>query len=723
MPSFRIARIFPFICSFAVTTILPLVAASVAGAETTSAIYLVFTLSADGRVTPAHAAEVTIAGSLGDGRPTKENAGARRDADSIAIRVDDATGAAVFRGEVEVPRIVRGEFHGGEGGVIDGHVHEQVTRPFVVRLPAVDAVTLEIAAPGSRRPQRFSVPALLGEYRSTTSARDGGSIPAPAPLEGWTNGDPAHRVDLLVLGDGFTASQEAAFTSAALEVMDGMFSISPYSDYRNYVNAAALFTPSLEEGADQPPYQVGCTEYGFGQTCCADSSAASVPPRFVDTAFDATYCTRNIQRLLTVNGAKVFAAAAAVPDWDQVIVIVNSPVYGGSGGGLSVISLHGSAIEVAQHEYGHTFAALADEYTTPYPGYPPCSDTDDALPSCERNVTNETDRDFIKWAKWIDPLQAVPSAGQPPLPTDAGLWSGARYVQSGMYRQGYICIMRALGRPFCDVAAEAYVQRLYEGGWGIPLGGIDVIEPGSETPAPGDVVVAFPGTTFSARVFGPEAGPDLDVRWLVDEVEVDVSTAESGAIVSHTLDTTLGDHVVQLRVTDMSSVLHPTTRPGLTRVRTWNVEVASPPTTTVPGSTTSTMITTTTTLFPSSSTTTSVTSTTATVTTTTTEARATTTTTLGTSSTTSSTSTTLGTTTTTLDTELRCAQPVSTGPTPVATDCLYLLNAAVGLAACTPECLCAPKGALPVLATDTLVCLTAAVGGDVELRCPCGPFP
>ncbi len=713
-------RIFPILRSGAAITIAILFATSSAGAETSSAIYLVFTLAPDGRVTPAHAAEVSIAGRLDESHSTDETAGMRRDADSIAIRVDDAAGAVVFRDTVEVPRIVRGEFHGGKGGVIDGHVHEQASRPFVVRLPALAEATVEIAAPGSRRPQRFDVSALLAEYRSTVSARDGGSAPQLAPLEGWTNGDSAHRVDLLVLGDGFTASQEAEFTSAALEVVDGMFSISPYSDYRNYVNATALFTPSLEEGADQPPYQSGCTQYGFAQTCCGDPSASSLTPRFVSTAFDATFCTLNIQRLLTVDGAKIFTAAATVPDWDQILVIVNSPVYGGSGGSLSVISLHGSAIEVAQHEYGHTFGALADEYTTPYPGYPACSDADHELPSCERNVTDETDRNLIKWAKWIDPSQAVPSAGAPPLPTDAGLWSGARYLQSGMFRQGYLCIMRALGRPFCDAAAEAYVLRLYEGGWGIPLGGIDVIEPRSETPAPGAVVVAFPGTTFSARVLGPAVGPDLDVRWLVDEIEVDVSTAESGAVVSHTLATTPGDHVVQLRVTDTSSVLHPTTRPDLTRVRTWNVEVRAAPTTTLPSPTTTS---TTTTLFPSSSTTTSVTSTTATVTTTTTEAQATTTTTLG-ASTTTSTSTTLGTTTTTtLDAESRCAQPSSSGPTPIATDCLFLLNAAVGLAVCTPECICAPKGALPVSATDALVCLTAAVGGNVELRCPCGPLP
>jgi len=66
-----------------------------------------------------------------------------------------------------------------------------------------------------------------------------------------------------------------------------------------------------------------------------------------------------------------------------------------------------------------------------------------------------------------------------------------------------------------------------------------------------------------------------------------------------------------------------------------------------------------------------------------------------------------------------CAQPVSTGPAPVASDCLYILNVAVGAASCEQECACAPKGTLPVSATDALVCLAIAVGGSGSLSCPC----
>jgi hypothetical protein len=66
-----------------------------------------------------------------------------------------------------------------------------------------------------------------------------------------------------------------------------------------------------------------------------------------------------------------------------------------------------------------------------------------------------------------------------------------------------------------------------------------------------------------------------------------------------------------------------------------------------------------------------------------------------------------------------CGQPASSGPEPVATDCLYILNVAVGLLTCSPECACAPKGSLPISATDALTCLASVVGGSVAPDCPC----
>lgn len=65
-----------------------------------------------------------------------------------------------------------------------------------------------------------------------------------------------------------------------------------------------------------------------------------------------------------------------------------------------------------------------------------------------------------------------------------------------------------------------------------------------------------------------------------------------------------------------------------------------------------------------------------------------------------------------------CSQPVSTGAMPVASDCLFILNAAVGLQTC--GCECDPSGDSKTTATDALTCLNVAVGVDLPLACPCG---
>jgi hypothetical protein len=67
-----------------------------------------------------------------------------------------------------------------------------------------------------------------------------------------------------------------------------------------------------------------------------------------------------------------------------------------------------------------------------------------------------------------------------------------------------------------------------------------------------------------------------------------------------------------------------------------------------------------------------------------------------------------------------CGQPLSNGSGPVTTDCLYILNVAIGLQSCSPDCICAPNGVLPTAADDALACLIAATGATSVLDCPCG---
>jgi hypothetical protein len=76
------------------------------------------------------------------------------------------------------------------------------------------------------------------------------------------------------------------------------------------------------------------------------------------------------------------------------------------------------------------------------------------------------------------------------------------------------------------------------------------------------------------------------------------------------------------------------------------------------------------------------------------------------------------TTTTTIGAE-QCSLPVTEGPTPKASDCLFILGAGVGSRTCTPVCICDTDASGAISASDALRCLRAAVGQPVTIDCPC----
>src|SRR4029079_6362851 len=70
-----------------------------------------------------------------------------------------------------------------------------------------------------------------------------------------------------------------------------------------------------------------------------------------------------------------------------------------------------------------------------------------------------------------------------------------------------------------------------------------------------------------------------------------------------------------------------------------------------------------------------------------------------------------------------CGQPVGSGAQPIASDCLFILRAAVGSETCRPDCVCDTNDTDDTTASDALVCLKKAVGQDVGLDCRCPASP
>ncbi len=466
----------------------------------------------------------------------------------------------------EVPRFIRGEFAAnGVDGDIKAYQVEQQERSFALRIPANAGSRIKLEYMGVR--SELNVQNVAANASKLALA----NIEIKPQPKAFVNS--SNRVDILVLGDGYTSAEQALFNTDAENLRVSMFNYSPYKQYANMVNWTTTFTASAQSGSDHPPFLAGCTS----TSCCADTAAQSDPKAagagiFVNTAFDGRFCTSQIHRLVTINSAKVNAAAAAYPDSDQLIVLMNDSVYGGSGGSIAVTTTNANAKLIVIHEYGHTFHDLADEYTSPYPGFPACSDISPSN-TCEVNVTNQTNASLIKWNSWLTSGNAIPT---PAGTAGIGLFEGARYQTTGVYRPANACGMRSLGAQFCSICSQAYVLKLYRGGWGKPATGIDLIDPGSEVPSASSAVSYSVGNTvnFGASVLRPT--PDtLSMQWYLDSVPVNGATSSNFNF--QQLTPTPLTRTLELRVTDNSTLVKAEMAgTDMVHSRTWTIQVSPP---------------------------------------------------------------------------------------------------------------------------------------------------
>lgn len=258
------------------------------------------------------------------------------------------------------------------------------------------------------------------------------SAPPPnrgALIEIQKAGAPADKVDLLILGDGYTRAEQATFEQQARRLVDLLFEQSPYREHRNDFNVWALCPPAEASGISRPSTGIqrrsplGCSYDAFGSE------------RYV----------------LTLDN-KAWRDVAAWAPYEFVEILVNGETYGGGGiFGLYATVAAGNAYApyVFVHEFGHHFAGLADEYYTSEVAYEGGKDRPEPW---EPNVTANPLRP--KWAAFLD-------AGVP-LPTPWKKQAFEDHARAAAERRKKI---RAENRPEADMvahmrAAEAFDTQL-----------------------------------------------------------------------------------------------------------------------------------------------------------------------------------------------------------------------------------------------------------------------
>jgi hypothetical protein len=302
-------------------------------------------------------------------------------------------------------------------------------------------------------------------------------------LEIERNGEPSVKVDLLILGDGYTAAEMGKFERDARRLAATLFKTSPFKERRKDFNVWALSPPATESGISRPSTGVHRA-----------------------SPLGATYDAFGSERYVLTFDNAAFRRTASFASYDFVEILTNTRTYGGGG----IFNLYGTVAAdsawsdyVFVHEFGHHFAALADEYYTSAVAYAPATER---IEPWEPNVTALLDPANLKWKDLVSPDTPLPtpwekeafenysreiqrrrreirSQNRPEQEMDAlfreelaqektmfarekyanrvGAFEGANYEAKGFYRPQVDCIMFTRTDAFCAVCRRA-IERVID---------------------------------------------------------------------------------------------------------------------------------------------------------------------------------------------------------------------------------------------------------------------
>ncbi len=302
--------------------------------------------------------------------------------------------------------------------------------------------------------------------------------PSPGALmELQKMGDPATKVDLLVLGDGYTEAERGKFEKDARRFVEALFSTSPFREHRKDFNVWGLCPAAEESGVSRP------------------SSGT-----YRRSPVGASYDTFGTERYVLTTENRALRDVASFAPYEFIEILVNGQTYGGGGifnqyATVAIDNLWADYVGV--HEFGHQFAALADEYYTSDVAYLPAGKKTEPW---EPNVTALLDPANLKWKDLVAAGTPVPTpwdkeefdrferdiqrqrkelraAGKPEAEMDelfrkqrekedamlgsqkyagkVGAFEGANYEAKGYYRPELDCIMFTRHKTFCAVCRRA----------------------------------------------------------------------------------------------------------------------------------------------------------------------------------------------------------------------------------------------------------------------------
>ncbi|MBI4586866.1 MAG: hypothetical protein HY717_22865 [Planctomycetes bacterium] len=272
-------------------------------------------------------------------------------------------------------------------------------------------------------------------------------------------GPPRLRVDLVILGDGYLPEDfgpKGKWAIDTAQLVKNFFEKLPFKTLRGLFNVHLMEVPSLDAGADNSPNE--------------DRKR---------TPFNCCYGFDGIARLLVVRDEKaVLEAAKNAPEPDLILILVNDPRDGGSGGEIEnipapVCSKAATAFLTAIHELGHSFAHLGDEYADERvaPNYPLPESGDLEFPNLTlaKFVDASSWESLVKTLKWGRYFQSPDAFKR----LGNGFYEGGYYRAKGIYRPAPSCVMatKSGGGRFCFVCLDEMTRAIYRRCGRGPTGG------------------------------------------------------------------------------------------------------------------------------------------------------------------------------------------------------------------------------------------------------------
>jgi hypothetical protein len=206
----------------------------------------------------------------------------------------------------------------------------------------------------------------------------------------WTvfeNGSPATKVDLLILGDGYSEAELPKFHADVKRLTDRLFATEPFKSRKSDFNVRAIDLATPRSGVNRP--RTG---------------------DFRRTPLGVTYNVFDSERYAMSLDNRGLRDIASQAPYDFLEILINEKQYGGGG----IFNDHATAaVDTAfaeyifVHEFGHHFAGLADEYYTSPVAYQ--TGVADRPEPWEPNITALGDVSALKWKDLVDPHTPLPT--------------------------------------------------------------------------------------------------------------------------------------------------------------------------------------------------------------------------------------------------------------------------------------------------------------------------